>query len=195
MRSSLLRRLVKLVADVRTPLAPLYRGWERKNYWLRLAGLGISTRGVAIGPGFRCIDGREEDIFIDDYAAIGHNVHIWNFDRVVVGRFCMIAADVTISNGWHDKSSLVPASGPTTIGHGVWIGTCARIVGSVNIGDNAVIGAGALVIRDIPPNSIAVGVPARVIGTRQLPERVWHLDGAWFSPVDFQLSQAPAEGA
>jgi acetyltransferase-like isoleucine patch superfamily enzyme len=192
-RSSLLRRLVKLIADVRTPLAPHYTGWERKNFWLRLAGISISKRGVAIGSGFKCIDGHEENISIDDYAAIGHNVHVWNFDRVSLGRFCMIAADVTISNGWHDKNTFEPGSGPTTIGHGAWIGTGARIVGNVSIGDNSVVGAGSVVIRDVPANTIVVGVPARVVGVRELPERVWHRDGAYFSPLDFQLADA-AEG-
>lgn len=192
-RSAFMRRVAKLVADVRTPLAPRYRHWERKNFWLRLAGLDISRSGVAIGSGFKCIDGHEENISIGDYAAIGHNVHLWNFDRVALGRFCMIAADVTISNGWHDRDSLEPSSGPTTIGRGAWIGTGARIVGSVSIGDNAVVGAGALVLRDVPANSVAVGVPARVVGTRELPERVWHLDGAYFSPRDFELVAGPAQ--
>lgn len=190
--NSFLRRLFKLVADVRTPLAPHYENWERKNRWLRLAGLDIAPRGVAIGSGFKCIDGREESISIAEYANIGHNVHVWNFDRVAIGRFCMIAADVTISNGWHDRNTFEPASGPTTIGHGSWIGTGARIIGSVTIGDNAVVGAGAVVIRDVPPNSIAVGVPARVVGARELPERVWHLDDAWFSPTDFRLAPPQA---
>jgi maltose O-acetyltransferase len=191
MNNSFVRRAAKLIADIRTPLAPHYRGWERKNFWLRLAGLEISRRGVAIGSGFKCIDGHEQNISIDDYAAIGHNVHIWNFDHVALGRFCMIAADVTISNGWHDKNTLEPASGPTTIGRGAWIGAGARIVGSITIGDNAIVGAGAVVIRDVPPNSIAVGVPAHVVGTRSLPDRVWHLGGAYFSPIDFELAPAP----
>lgn len=191
LKSSFLRRLVKFVADLRTPLAPRDGNWERKNFWLRLAGLDISRRGVAIGSGFKCIDGQEQNISIDEHAAIGHNVHVWNFDRVSIGRFCMIAADVTISNGWHDKNTFEPSSGPMTIGHGTWIGTGARIVGSITIGDNAVVGAGSVVIHDVPPNSIAVGAPARVIGTRELPESVWHLDGAYFSPVDFRLAKSP----
>jgi maltose O-acetyltransferase len=187
LRGGSLRRLLKAVADLRTPLGPRYGNWERKNFWLRLAGLRISNRGVAIGTGFKCIDGHEDNISIADHAAIGHNVHVWNFDRVSIGRFSMIAADVVISNGWHDKHTFEPASGPTTIGHGAWIGAGARIVGSVTVGENAIVGSGAVVIRDVPPGSIVVGVPARVVGMRELPDRVWHLDGAYFSPRDFQL--------
>jgi acetyltransferase-like isoleucine patch superfamily enzyme len=185
-KNAALRRLVKFVADLRTPVGRDSR-WERKNRLLRRAGLCIAARGVAIGARFRCLDGMEEGISIAEYANIGHDVHVWNFGPVAIGRFSMIAADVIISNGWHDKRTLEPASGPTRIGDGAWIGTGARIVGSVRIGDNAIVGAGSVVIRDVPPNSIAVGVPARVIGERELPERVWHLDGAWFSPQDFTL--------
>lgn len=191
-KSSSLRRLVKFVADLRTPVGPNNSCWERKNFWLRHAGIDIAWRGVAIGSGFKCIDGYEENISIDEYAAIGRNVHLWNFNRITIGRFCMIAADVTVSNGWHDKNTLEPASGPTDIGHGSWIGTGARIVGSVTIGNNAIVGAGSLVMRDVPANGIVAGVPARVIGMRELPNRVWHLYGAYFSPIDFQLADDTA---
>ena len=185
-RSPSMRRLAKFVADLRTPLGAGDDRWERKNFWLRLAGIGVSRTGVAIGRGFRCVDGLEHNISIDDYAAIGHDVHIWNFDRVSIGRFCMIAADVVISNGWHDKSTLEPASGPTTIGHGAWIGTAARIVGSVTVGENAIVGAGALVIRDVPPNAIVAGVPARLLAQRETPARAWHLGGVYFRTSDFR---------
>jgi maltose O-acetyltransferase len=185
-RHGLRRRIIKFIADLRTPLAPDYEPWEPKNFWLRLAGMNIAARGVAIGAGFKCIDGHEENIVIEEFAAIGHNVHFWNFDHVRIGRFCTIAADVIISNGWHDRNTLEPASGPTKIGAGTWIGTGARIVGSIVIGENAVIGAGAVVVRDVPPNSIAVGVPAKVIGVRALPDRVWHFKNVYFSPVDFE---------
>lgn len=49
------------------------------------------------------------------------------------------------------------------IGKNVWIGSHATILGGVNIGDNAVIAAGAVVNRDVPPNTVVAGVPARII--------------------------------
>ncbi len=51
------------------------------------------------------------------------------------------------------------------VGDNVTIGAGANIIGPVKIGDNAVIGAGAVVITDIPANSVAVGVPAKVVKT------------------------------
>lgn len=186
-RSGYFRRVIKVIADVSTPLAPHYMGWERKNFWLRLSGLNISKDGVAIGSGFKCIDGNEENIQIERHVAIGHNVRLWNFDNIHIGQFCMIAAGVTVSNGWHDKSTFVPTSGSISIGPGCWIGTNATIVGSVSIGSNSIIGAGALVNKDVPPNSIVAGVPAKIIGIRQLPDRVWHFGGIYFCPHRYEI--------
>jgi acetyltransferase-like isoleucine patch superfamily enzyme len=94
-----------------------------------------------------------------------------------------------VSNGWHDKSSFVPASGPVSIGSGCWIGVNATIIGSVSIGTNSIIAAGAIVNKDVPPNSIVAGVPAKIIGTRQLPDRVWHLGDVYFCPHKFEILQ------
>ena len=54
---------------------------------------------------------------------------------------------------------------PITVGNNVYIGNNVIILPGVTIGDNVVVGAGAIVSRDIPSNSVAVGVPARVIKT------------------------------
>lgn len=49
------------------------------------------------------------------------------------------------------------------------------------------IAAGAVVINDVPTRAIVAGVPAKVIGYRELPEKVWHLGDIWFSPFTFEL--------
>jgi acetyltransferase-like isoleucine patch superfamily enzyme len=188
-RNGFVRKIIKKIADLATPSGPHYRNWDRKNFWLRLSGLNISREGVAISPGFQCLDGNEENISLGRHVAIGHNVCFWNFGNIVIEQFCMIAAGVTISNGWHDKSSLVPASGQVSIGAGCWIGVNATIVGAVSIGSNSIIGAGALVNKDVPPNSIVAGVPARVIGMRKPSEKVWHLGGIYFCPNTFEIYQ------
>jgi acetyltransferase-like isoleucine patch superfamily enzyme len=59
---------------------------------------------------------------------------------------------------------------PIRIGNGVWIGSRATVLPGVSIGDGAVIGTGALVTRDVPPNTLVAGVPARSI--RDLDETV-----------------------
>ena len=181
------RRIFKFIANIRTPLAHSYQKWEIKNYWLRLAGLNISNKGVSIEQGFQCLTGQEENIFIDDYSAIGIGVKFWNFNEIRLGKFCMLAADVTLTNGGHDINTFEPFSGPLTIGSGCWIGTGARIIGPLIVGDNAIIAAGAIVIKDVPPGSIVGGVPAKVIGMRNLPSKVWHLGDRYFCPKTFEV--------
>ena len=56
--------------------------------------------------------------------------------------------------------------GVINVGSDVWFGANVVVTRDVTIGDGSVIGAGAVVTRDLPPHAIAVGVPARVIGTR-----------------------------
>ena len=60
-------------------------------------------------------------------------------------------------------------SKPITIGEGVWIGANATICGGVHIGDHSVIGAGAVVLKDVPADSVVAGVPARVL--RKITEK------------------------
>ena len=57
-------------------------------------------------------------------------------------------------------------SKPVTIEDDVWIGAGVRVMDGVRIGRGSVIGAGAVVTKSIPPNSVAVGMPARVVGQR-----------------------------
>ena len=79
---------------------------------------------------------------------ISHYAHI--------GKNCKINQQVTIAEG----PNKTPAA---TIGDNCFIGAGAKIIGNVVIGDNVKIGANAVVISDIPSNSTAVGVPARII--------------------------------
>ena len=88
--------------------------------------------------------------------------------EVTIGQDCLIGNYVTImDNDYHDvtdRNSLGPSS-PIRIGNGVWIGIRSVVLRGVNIGDRSVIGAGSVVVSDIPPNSVAVGVPAKVVRT------------------------------
>ena len=159
------RRMRKSLDEMLTPSELHQSNWERKNFVLRLAGLDIGKDDVA-SSGFQCLDGSEEIIRIERHVAIGHNLHLWSFSEINIGQFSIIAAGVTVSNGWHDKTTFNTASGPDSIGAGCWIGVNASIVGRVRIGKNAIIAAGALVNKDSPPISIVAGVPAEIIGMR-----------------------------
>lgn len=97
--------------------------------------------------------------------------------RVTIGDHCSFGPNVTIVTPQHpllplERRGMVCKDGvermlcyaqPVTIGHDCWFGANAVVCPGVTIGENCVIGAGSVVTRDIPPNSVAAGVPARVI--------------------------------
>jgi acetyltransferase-like isoleucine patch superfamily enzyme len=186
-----LRRLIKYVANLLTPIEGTVdmNKWERKNKALRCTKMNIG-RNVAIGTGFECITGYEENITIDDYVALGHNVKFYNFGSIKIGSFTTFAADVAITNGGHDLTTLEPFSGEVKIGRGCWIGQGARIVRPVSIGDNVVIAAGAVVISDIPSGAVVAGVPARVVKYREVADKIWFLGNNYFCSKTFQLVHA-----
>ncbi len=76
--------------------------------------------------------------------------------RAKIGKNCLIGTCVTI--GGRSKLYEVPV-----IGNNVYISTGAKLLGNITIGDNVIIGANSVVLNDIPKNSIAVGIPARII--------------------------------
>jgi len=93
--------------------------------------------------------------------------------RVAIGRNVLMAAYTYVIGGDHDfsdpsKTVLEQSRTSTgvTIGDGAWIGAGAKILDGVSVGDGAVIGAAAVVRDDVPASAIAVGIPARVVGSR-----------------------------
>ena len=107
-----------------------------------------------------------ENIIVGENVAINAFVHVWANALVSIGRNTMLASHVQISSSTHDYDAAITRDSridlPVTIGENVWIGSGAIILPGVVIGDNSVIGAGSVVTRDIPADSIAYGVPARV---------------------------------
>jgi serine O-acetyltransferase len=89
---------------------------------------------------------------------IEHSGAIVVHGNAVVGDDCIIRQGVTIGNQRMDR----PFDAPR-IGHRVNIGAGAKILGAVHVGDDADIGANAVVITDVPAGALAVGVPARII--------------------------------
>lgn len=85
-------------------------------------------------------------IYIGDGALIGHNVVI-----------------ATINHDFNPEKRRGMYPKPVTVGKNVWIGSNSTICPGVKIGDNAVIGAGSVVTRDVPENMVAVGIPSKVI--------------------------------
>lgn len=106
-------------------------------------------------------------IAIGATAKIGRRLHIEHHGCIVVhgaaeiGDDCLIRHGVTIGNlGGED------ALGAPKIGDGVQIGAGAKLMGRITIGSGAVIGANAVVIRDVPDRAVVVGIPGRIVKIR-----------------------------
>lgn len=118
---------------------------------------------------------RKTGIEIHPAATIGRRFFIDHGTGVVIGETAVIGDDVTIYQGvtlggtGKDTGKRHP-----TIGNNVMIGAGAKVLGPFEVGDNSNIAAGAVVLNEIPPDSTAVGVPARVVRRNGL--RVDELD-------------------
>lgn len=119
--------------------------------------------GVYFGNGF--------DIELGSHSGIGRNCRVGGIGgggHLIIGNHTIIAPEVvflTIEHKLDDYGRMTSCEQATTIkiGDFSWIGTRVIILPGVTIGDNSIIGAGAVVTKDIPPNAVAVGVPAKVI--------------------------------
>lgn len=131
------------------------------------------TLGYAahIGPGcyVKCVPGT---IQLGDCASLGEGSWVSSTESIVIEANAMIGPGCHITDANHGfaRDELIRrqprTSSPVTIGDGAWLGAGAKVLAGVRIGEGAVIGAGTVVTRDIPAFAIAVGVPARVIGSR-----------------------------
>lgn len=112
---------------------------------------------------------------VGQYTYIGKNSHITKGN---IGNYCSIANNVSIGHGEHDLKRISTSTRfyentyeeltkeNCSIGHDVWVGVGAVILRGVRVGNGAVIGANAVVTKDVPDFAIVVGVPARVIRYR-----------------------------
>jgi len=96
---------------------------------------------------------------------VNHGARIHCFQSIKIGDQVYIGDDVAIrdSDGHEIVGSDKPMTMPIVIGDHVWIGAKVTIVKGVSIGEGAVVAAGAVVTKDVPPHCIVAGVPARVI--------------------------------
>lgn len=125
-----------------------------------------------------------EQPFLCDY---GYNIHIGrnfysNHNLVILdeapvtfGDNVFVAPNCGFYTAGHpleasERNNGLEYARPITVGNNVWIGASVCVVPGVTIGDNCVIGAGSVVVRDIPPFSVAVGNPCKVIKTLKQSE-------------------------
>ncbi len=123
----------------------------RRNFYLMgrlISNLGRFVTGVEIHPG----------------AEIGQRFFIDHGMGVVVGETSKVGDDVTLYQGVTlGGTSLEKGKRHPTIGDGVIIGSGAQVLGPLNVGNGARIGANAVVLQDVPPGAIMVGIPAKIV--------------------------------
>jgi acetyltransferase-like isoleucine patch superfamily enzyme len=151
---------VKLARDVSLN----FSGTKSK---INLANLASLARGVHL----TVFD--EGQIIIDEGTYIGPYTCISAYGQLKIGKNCLIASHSSIYAHNHNFTAhdkLIAEQGfnykGITIEDNCWLGSGVRVLDGVTIGQGSVIGAGAVVTKNIPPYSIAMGVPAKVVSTR-----------------------------
>ena len=99
---------------------------------------------------------------------VGRRFTIEHFGGIIIIGDAAFGDDVIIRNGVTVGLRHTGVRGSPNIGHRVDIGAGAKILGNIKVGDDVAIGANAVVIKDVPANSIAVGVPAKILPRQQL---------------------------
>ena len=109
-----------------------------------------------------------ENVFIGPYTVIyGHGGVTIGKDTLISMHCRILSSNHTIPTQKTRIRSQPDILLPTDIGEDVWLGAGVTVLGGVTIGDGCVVGAGAVVTKDLPPYSIALGVPAQVVGMRE----------------------------
>lgn len=175
--------LSTILADLRAPLErdPAARGWldvvlsypgfhavtaHRLIHPLYVAGVPLLPRylsqvarfftGIEIHPGAKLGKG----VFID------HGMGVVIGETAEVGDDCTIYQGVTLGG-----TSLSHGKRHPTLQNNVTVGVNASVLGAITIGENSKIGGGSVVVKDVPPNSTVVGVPARLVMQNGVPVR------------------------
>ena len=96
-------------------------------------------------------------------AIVGRRLRIDHFGGIIISGDAVLGDDCIIRNGVTIGLRYTGQRGSPVIGNRVDIGAGAKVLGAIRVGDDVAIGANAVVLRDVPANSIAVGVPARIV--------------------------------
>lgn len=162
----------------------------------RISNLSDKDGGIRVGAGsvlrgeLLTFPGNGE-IQIGEYCYLGENARVWSAESIRIGDRVLIAHDVDIADNTthpvddaearHKQFMAIRTLGhpkglnlnarPVVIENDVWIAAKSIILPGVTIGEGAVVGAGSVVTKDIPPYTLAAGNPARPIRALKVPER------------------------
>ncbi|MBC5795035.1 serine O-acetyltransferase [Sphaerospermopsis sp. LEGE 00249] len=135
---------------------------HRLAHWLQIRKVGFIPRlishwgrfftGIEIHPGAKIGKG----VFID------HGMGVVIGETAIVGDYTLIYQGVTLGGTGKESGKRHP-----TLGNNVVVGAGAKVLGNIQISDRVRIGAGSIVLRDVPPDSTVVGIPGRIISQKQ----------------------------
>lgn len=148
---------------------------------------GSDNRGIELGDGVFIGRGsiiycKNGNITLEERVNISSSCTLFSSNELTVGSGTLIGAySYLLSGGEYNMQSNLPfvdqdgmeTNGPLKIGRDCWLGARVTVLDAAgNVGDHCVIGAGTTVTKPLPPGSVAVGTPARVVKQRSLPEIV-----------------------
>lgn len=154
----------QLTLHMAAEIEALFGDPGRSLFWRRreLRAFGVECgRELSIRRHFHIA--QHGGISFGERAAFGPYTQLANYAKIDIGADFLSAGNLIINTGTHDPRTLAPGARPVKIGNRVWCGVNVTILAGVTIGDDVVIGAGSVVNKDIPANSVAAGVPARVL--------------------------------
>jgi acetyltransferase-like isoleucine patch superfamily enzyme len=138
---------------------------------------------IGDGTKIRCHEGVVE---IGEKTVMGQECTISAYKRVRIGEQCVIADRamfIDFDHGVVEVERPIRLQGiykrDCLIGSNVWIGYGACFLRGIRVGDNAIVGTNSVVTKDVPPNAVVGGVPAKVIRIREAPKEL-----RWPDPVD-----------
>jgi putative colanic acid biosynthesis acetyltransferase WcaF len=137
-----------------------------RAFLLRRFGAKLAAH-VQIRPSVRIII--PWHLQIDEHTAIGDGVILYTLGKITIGKYVTISQYAHLCAGSHDASNraMQLTTAPITLGDDVWIATDAYVGPGVTVGDRSIVGARASVFKDVPPDVVVGGNPAKVIKPRE----------------------------
>jgi acetyltransferase-like isoleucine patch superfamily enzyme len=166
-----MKKIILFIFKICHHLNRIGRSFRTKLYLLQ-----FSSAGKNISIFFPVVIEGKDSVKIGNNTGIGSFTHIWGNGGVEIGDNVLIASHCCISSLNHNYNAKKIIDGgciakKVIIENDVWLGYNVTILPGVSIGQGSVIGAGSVVVSSIPPYSIAVGNPAKVVKKRLIIDK------------------------